>query len=76
MSKFSYLLRKCNSPVSEEVAFVHVTLNLGWFLMLNLNIAYGQAPFVPENKTASQTLCTTDLPLKTSGENNNLLGKL
>lgn len=58
LPNFSYALRKFKSHVSEEVTSPQVTLNLGWLLMLNWNIAYGQVPFIPENKNTSPVLCT------------------
>lgn len=66
MSHVSYALRKFKSHVSEEVPFFPVALHLGWFLMLNQNIAYDQVPFIPENKTTSQIVCTTHLVKITS----------
>lgn len=55
---FSYAPRKFKSPISEEVAFSHVILNLGWLLVLNYNMSLGEVLFIPEHENTSQILCT------------------
>lgn len=55
MSHVSLCPIKYKSHVSEEVPFFLAALNLGWFLMLNQNIAYEkQVPFIPETSPPSQ----------------------
>lgn len=71
MSHVSYALRKFKSHVSEEVPFFPVALHLGWFLMLNQNIAYDQVPLYSRKQNH-----LSNSVHNTSGKNNKSVGKL